>query len=111
TTLVLDPDDPKDVIPLFSINSEMKFLVEGRQIGSVKAALFEGRAFRTSLPNLAQPLFRITGFGPFIEGTGQFKDMIGLISVNGALSLDPPALSAMYMLRMADPLGTFRSIS
>lgn len=110
TTLVFDPDDPNEVIPLYSIDSEFKFFAEGNKpIGSLRANLFEGRAFRTRLPELAQPFFRITGFGPFIAGTGQFEKMVGLVSVNGALSLSPGALSAMYMLRMADPLGRFRS--
>jgi len=110
TTLVFDPDDPNEVIPLYSINSEFKFFAEGnKQIGSLRANLFEGRAFRTQLPELDQPFFRITGFGPFIEGTGQFENTVGMVSINGALSLTPGALSAMYMLRMADPLGRFRS--
>jgi hypothetical protein len=110
TTLVFDPDDPNEVIPLYSINSEFKFFAEGNKlIGSLRANLFEGRAFRTRLPELDQTFFRITGFGPFIEGTGQFKEVVGMVSVNGSLSLTPGALSAMYMLRMADPLGRFRS--
>jgi hypothetical protein len=110
TTLVFDPDDPNEVIPLYSINSEFKFFAEGNKpIGSLRANLFEGRAFRTRLPELDQPFFRITGFGPFTKGTGQFEQMVGMVSVNGALSLRPGALSAMYMLRMADPLGRFRS--
>jgi hypothetical protein len=110
TTLVFDPDDPSEVIPLYSANSEFKFFAEGHKpIGSLSANLFEGRAFRTRLPELDQPFLRITGFGPFTEGTGQFEKMVGMVSVNGALSLRPGALSAMYMLRMADPLGRFRS--
>jgi hypothetical protein len=110
TTLIFDPDDPNEVIPLYSINSEFRFIADNNQlIGSLKANLFEGRAFRTALPELAQPFFRITGFGPFIEGTGQFKDMVGMVSVNGALSLSPGAFSAMYMLRMADPLKRFQA--
>ncbi len=109
TTLVFDPDDPNDVIPLYSMDSEFRFFANGKPIGSVKVDLFEGRAFRTRLPELARPFFRITGFGPFIEGTGQFEQTVGMVSINGALSLDPGALTAMYMLRMADPLGRFRS--
>ncbi len=109
-TLILDPDDKNEVIPLYSANSEFRFFAEGNKtIGSLNANLFEGRAFRTYLPELEQPFFRITGFGPFIEGTGQFRNMIGMVSVNGALNLTSGALSAMYMLRMSDPLGRFRS--
>lgn len=109
-TLVFDPDDPNEVIPLYSTHSEFRFFAAGNKpIGSVKANLFEGRAFRTRLSELDQPFFRITGFGPFIEGTGQFEKVVGMVSVNGALNIAPGALSAMYMLRMADPLGRFRS--
>jgi hypothetical protein len=109
-TLVFDPDDPNPVIPLYSADSEFRFFAAGGvPIGSVKADLFEGRAFRTTLPELAQPFFRITGFGPFVSGTGQFAQLEGMVSVNGALSLAPGALSAMYMLRLIDPLGRFRS--
>jgi hypothetical protein len=112
TTLVFDPDDPGDVIPLYSTGSTFRFFDRGRRpIGSVRANLFEGRAFRTVLPQLKKPFFRITGFGPFIEGTGQFKDAIGMVSVNGALNLEPGAVSSMYMLRMADPLGRFRNVA
>jgi hypothetical protein len=111
TTLVFDPDDPHEVIPLFSIHSECKFFAEGHKlIGTLKANLFEGRAFRTHLRQLEAPFFRITGYGPFIEGTGQFKGIVGQISVNGALSLTPGALSSMYMLRMVDPLQRFKSL-
>lgn len=112
TTLVFDPDDPNDVIPLYSTGSTFRFFDRrGRPIGSVRANLFEGRAFRTVLPQLNRPFFRITGFGPFIEGTGQFKDAVGMVSVNGALNLAPGAVSSMYMLRMADPLGRFRNVA
>ena len=112
TTLVFDPDDPNEVIPLYSTDSVFRFFARGGQpVGSVRANLFEGRAFRTSLPQLRKPFFRVTGFGPFIEGTGQFKDAVGMVSVNGALSLTPPAVSSMYMLRMADPLGRFRDVA
>lgn len=111
TTLIFDPEDPQDVIPLYSVNSVFRFFDRrGRSIGSVRANLFEGRIFRTFLPQLRNPFFRITGFGPFISGTGQFKDAVGMISVNGALNLAPGAVSSMYMLRMADPLGRFRNV-
>jgi len=110
TTLVFDPDDPNETIPLFSTDSEFRFFADdGKSIGALKADLFEGRAFRTSLPELAQPFFRIVGFGPYGQGTGQFKSLDGMLVMNGALSLTPGALSSMYLLRISDPLGRFRS--
>ena len=110
TTLVFDPDYAQQVIPVYSVDSLFTFFAEGRRpIGTLRANLFEGRAFKTSLPELEQHFFRVVGFGPFIEGTGQFKGAIGMVSTNGALSLTPGALSAMYMLRVSDPEGRFQS--
>jgi hypothetical protein len=111
TTLIFDPDDINQVIPLFSSNSVFTFFADGgTPIGTLKANLFEGRAFRTSLPELEQPFFRIGGYGPLQEGTGQFKDTVGMITVNGALSLTPAALSSMYMVRILDPLCRFQPL-
>ena len=112
TTLVFDPDDTNEVVPLYSVDSVFRFFDKrGSPVGSVKANLFEGRAFPTVLPQLRKPFFRVTGFGPLIAGTGQFKDAVGMVSVNGALNLTPGAVSSMYMLRMADPLGRFRNVA
>ncbi len=112
TTFVFDPNDPQDVIPLYSAHSKLTFFTSrGETTGTLQADLFEGRAFRTSLPQLARPFFRIVGFGPFGEGTGQFSGAVGMISVNGALSLEPPVMTAMYLLRISDPLFRFRSLA
>lgn len=109
-TLVFDPDFPHEVIPLYSVGSEFRFFTaDGRlPIGTLKADIFEGRAFRTTIPHLESPFYRICGFGPFTGGTGQFANLVGMVSLNGALSL-AGATSSMYMLRMADPSGRFRS--
>jgi hypothetical protein len=110
TTLIFDPDDPNDTIPAFSEGSEFTFWAGGGQpIGTLDADLFEARAFRTPLPGFARPYFRLVGFGPYTSGTGQFIDPEGMLVVNGALSLDPPAWSAMYLLRFRDPLNRFQS--
>jgi len=112
TTLVFDPDDPQDVIPLYSARSQLTFFTARREtIGTLQADLYEGRAFRTVLPQLARPFFRIAGFGPFTAGTGQFVDAVGMVAANGALSLEPPALTAMYLLRISDPLGRFKRLA
>lgn len=108
TTLVFDPTDPNKVIPLYSENSEFSFFAGDTPIGTVKANLFEGRAFPSHLPSLERPFHRVCGFGPFQSGTGQFENTIGMVSTNGAMSLDPPAVSAMYMLRIADPERRFQ---
>jgi hypothetical protein len=111
TTLVFNPDDQLDTIPMFSKDSEFRFFADGdKPIGTLKVELFEARAFRTSSPALLQPYFRVVGFGPCGEGTGQFKDVNGLLTVNGALSLTPGVVSSMYILRILDPLGRFRAV-
>jgi hypothetical protein len=109
TTLVFDPDDENDTIPVYSTASEFRFVAEGKSIGRLEANLFEGRAFRTTLPGLAQPFFRIVGFGPYGEGTGQFQSLDGMMVMNGALSLEPGAFSSMYLLRIRDPQRRFQS--
>lgn len=109
-TLVFDPDFQKEVIPLYSAGSEFRFFAAGGlPIGTLQADIFEGRAFRTQIRQLERPFFRICGFGPFTGGTGQFANLVGMVSLNGAVSLSPGAVSSMYMLRIADPAGRFRS--
>jgi hypothetical protein len=78
-------------------------------IGTLKANLREGRAFRTSLPVLERPFFRLVGFGPFLDGTGQFTSPVGMLTVNGALSLEAGVFTAMYLLRISDPLRRFQT--
>ena len=111
TTLVFDPDDALDTIPLYSINSEFRFFADGNKpVGTLKADLSEGRAFRTWAPELHNPYFRISGFGLYGEGTGQFTDVQGMLTMNGALSLTPGVLSSMYVLRLFDRQRRFRSL-
>jgi hypothetical protein len=111
TTLVFDPDDPKKVIPLFTKDSLFTFFAEGRKIiGTLRAELSETRAFPTTSPELEHPYFRIGGYGNFSEGTGQFKEVQGVLTVTGALSLEPPALSSLYILRINDRLHRFRPL-
>lgn len=111
TTLVFDPDDPNTVIPLFTKNSMFRFFAEGNKtIGTLKVELSETRAIRTSSPDLEQPYFRIGGYGNFAEGTGQFKEVEGVLTATGALSLNPGALSSLYILRINDRLHRFRPL-
>jgi hypothetical protein len=96
---------------MFSTDSAFSFFADGdKPIGTLRADLFEARAFRTSSPALQQPYFRFAGFGPCGEGTGQFKEVKAQLTVNGALSLTPGVVSSMYMLRILDPLGRFRAV-
>ena len=109
TTLVFDPDSDLDPIPMYTENSEFRFFADSKLIGTLKADLFEGRCFKTTAPELANPYFRYGGFGLFGEGTGQFVGVEGLLTLIGAISLEPGALSSMYMVRILDPDGVFRA--
>lgn len=109
STLFFDTEAPTEVTPLYSSNDLFTFFdKEGQTIGILHANLTEGRAIRTTLSGAPHTVFRIGAAGPFIEGTGQFNDTIGVASVNGALILEPNALSSLYMLRVIDLDGRFR---
>lgn len=110
STLVFDPQAPTDVTPLFSRDDLYTFYDnEGKTIGTLRADLIEGRAFRTQLNGTSHPVFRIGGGGPFLEGSGQFIGVQGLATVNGVISLSPGTLSSLYMLRIIDMDGRFRA--
>ena len=66
---------------------------------------------RTTSPELEAPYFRVGGYGKFTDGRGQFKNVEGIISVTGALSVTPPALSTLYILRINDPYHRFRPLN
>lgn len=111
-TLILDLTDSGPVIPAYSRNSEFSFFDGDRNsIGSLKADLSEARVFPTKLPGLRTPVMRIGGIAPTIEGTGQFKGPVGMVSVNGIFSLATGAVSTMYMIRLSDPLGRFQPLT
>jgi hypothetical protein len=111
TTMVFDPDDSNRVIPLFTKDSEFRFFAEGNKtIGTLKAELSEARLFPTTSPDLQGPYFRIGGYGNFGEGTGQFKQVEGVLTSTGAFSLNPAALSSLYILRINDRSHRFRPL-
>jgi hypothetical protein len=88
-----------------------RFFAEGNKtIGTLKVELSEARAFPTSSPDLQHPYFRIGGYGNFGEGTGQFKEVEGVLTATGAFSLNPGVLSSLYILRINDRLHRFRPL-
>jgi len=74
-----------------------------------QADIVEGRAFRTELPGAPLSIFRMGGFGPLLEGTGQCSGATGMLSMNAAISVFPRTLSNMYVLRIVDPDGKFHT--
>ncbi len=126
STLVFDPDAATEtpvqneqppfeierhhVTRLYSVDDVYSFHDDkGRVIGTLQSNIREGRAFRTEVDGAANPVYRVGGAGPFLEGTGQFAGVVGMASVNGCISLDPPAVSNLYMLRIIDPQGNFKT--
>ena len=79
--------------------------LQGRSLGSLFINMVEGRAFRTLLPGAPWPVFRLGGFGPFVNGTGSFAGATGMMTVNGVVSAFPPSVSNLYILRFLDTGG------
>lgn len=79
--------------------------LQGRSLGSVRANMEEGRAFRTFLPGAPYPVFRMGGFGRMRGGTGAFANAQGMMTVNGVISAYPLTLSNLYILRFEDSDG------
>lgn len=109
TTLAFNPQDPNPVTPYTTTNGVCTFFDRRKNIiGTLNANVVEGRAFRTELAGAPLPVFRFGGFGPFIGGTGQFADTIGMLSMNAVISVFPRTLSNLYVMRISDPDGKFR---
>lgn len=79
--------------------------LQGRSLGSLFINMVEGRAFRTYLPGAPYPVFRMGGFGPFVNGTESFAGATGMMTVNGVVSAFPPTVSNLYILRFLDSGG------
>jgi hypothetical protein len=111
-TTVFDPMSQLRPIPFQTRDGVLTFFDRGgEQIGTLRANLIEGRAFPTAIDGAPMPVFRVGGFGPFIEGTGQFRGAIGMLSLNSVISVFPRTLSMLYVLRISDPDGRFRAAS
>jgi hypothetical protein len=117
TTLHFNPLNPRTPgtadapIPYHTTDGVFTFFDQDwHTIGTLKANITEGRAFRTELSGAPMPIFRMGGFGPFLGGTGQFSGAQGMLSMNAAVSVFPRTLSNMYVLRIVDPDGKFHEV-
>ncbi len=81
----------------------------GRSLGTLASDMIEGRSFRTSLQGMLLPVFRFGGFGPIQGGTGEFAGARGIMTMNSVISVQPRTLSNLYVLRLDDPDGRYRS--
>lgn len=115
STLILDISggnmlNPRAVIPAFSRGGQFWFFGKDKKpVGGFKADLFEGRVFPTETHREGTLFYRFGGIAPPTEGQGQFQNPIGMVSVNGAFNLATGAMSTLYLVRLSDPLGLFRS--
>lgn len=87
---------------------------DGRTIGAFTANVLEGRSMQMQLPQAPdQPALRFGYFGPIIEGFGCFRGAQGfLYGAAGSVFAPPPfdhVISNMYVARISDPDGRFRT--
>jgi hypothetical protein len=95
-------------VPWYTTSTEIKFFnTNGSTAGTLEANVVEGRAFLTQLPGVPIAL-RLVGFGPLLGGTGELSGAQGMLSVNSLISLQPPDLYNVYVIRFADP--KFRAV-
>jgi hypothetical protein len=71
-------------------------------LGTVEADIVEGRSFRTELEGAPMSVFRMVGVGPVLRGSGEFANVSGMLSLNGAISVFPRSPSLFYILRFQD---------
>jgi hypothetical protein len=109
-TLSLDSRHPGAPIPFQTRDGVFTFFDrERRAIGTLSASAVEGRAFGAEVAGAPQPVLRVVGFGPFLEGSGIFAGVSGMLSLNGIISIPARSPSILYILRIADPRGAFRA--
>ena len=67
----------------------------------------EGRVFNIKVAGQAG--IRFGGVGPVLDGTGPFQGMKGLMTDNSVVIFQPHVSASLYVLRLHDPDGRFRS--
>ena len=84
--------------------------LKGNKIGTIKVDLEVANAFDIDMPTAPVPMFRLGGFGPIKKSTGFFGGAMGVMSVNGAFTLEPLAVSTLHIFRLFDPDGVIRTL-
>jgi choline dehydrogenase len=109
-TLRFDPTNVSPVVPIQTTDGVFSFFGRrGEVVGTIDANIAEGRGFRMPVKGAPLPVFRFGGFGPILRATGDFANVTGLMSLNGAISVFPRTLSNLYVLRLNDPEGRFHA--
>ncbi|MBC8029070.1 MAG: hypothetical protein H7Z16_03080 [Pyrinomonadaceae bacterium] len=92
----------------FTTFDELEFIDgAGRSIGGFSADSSEGRVFNIKVAGQAG--IRFGGVGPILNGTGPFQGMKGLMTDNSVVIFQPHVSASLYVLRLHDPEGRFRS--
>lgn len=92
----------------FTTFDELDFVDHsGRSIGGFTADSSEGRVFNIKVAGQAG--IRFGGVGPILNGTGPFQGMTGLMTDNSVVIFQPHVSASLYVLRLHDPEGRFRS--
>jgi hypothetical protein len=79
----------------------------GQSIGGFTANSSEGRVFTIRIAGQAG--IRFGGVGSVLNGTGPFQGMTGLMTDNSVVIFQPHVSASLYVLRLNDPGGKFRS--
>jgi hypothetical protein len=108
---ILNPGAPGtaiDPIPFRACNEYAFFDGTGQIVGSLTAAVGEGRTFNMKLSGAqGQAALRFGGFGPILQTTGVFKGIEGLVIDNSVVGVAPHVISGLYMFRISDPQGKY----
>jgi hypothetical protein len=97
-------------IPFKSYNRYTIVAPDGSTTGSFDADGNEGRTFLLTLENApGQMALRFGGFGPILNGQGQFEGVTGIMTDNSVVGVSPHAIVTSYILRLNDPDGRFRA--
>lgn len=100
------------VIPISTSEGRFTFWnFEGRGIGELFANIEYGQAFPIPLAPAPVPVFKFSGFGRLLGGTGCFANATGMLALNAAVSVFPRTLSNLYLLRLDGPKERFRATS
>jgi hypothetical protein len=94
-------------IPFTSVDEFDFFDQSGRSVGGFTADSSEGRVFHTSFSG--QQGIRFGGIGRILSGTGTFAGIDGLMTDNSVVVFAPHVSASVYVLRVHDPQGRFRT--
>ena len=98
---------PLEPVPFTAYDEFVFFDREGGAIGGFTADSSEGRVFNVTLAG--QPAIRFGGVGGIREGRGAFTGIEGLMTDNSVVVFSPHVSASIYVLRINDPIGRFRS--